>query len=230
MAVMVQRSAEARLRREPDLFLSHSSRDKTFVRQLADDLIFCEVDVWLDEWELQVGDSLHDLIGNALEKSRFIGVVLGDNFSDSAWARDELKQALSRQRRTDRALVLPLICGNCQIPPFLEDKIYLDFRSDYYGALARLAGAVHEVSRQRIEEAVRLKHPHSIREVINTLRYSGIEPYVVVGEDDFKEIVAADGVERVKDRVRFDPERVLRNPQASPRIRNLMKRLITEVW
>lgn len=118
MGVMASRSAEARVHRKPDLFLSHSSRDKTFVRELADDLTFCEVDVWLDEWELQVGDSLHDLIGNALEKSRFIGVVIGDNFSDSVWARDELKQALSRERREARTLVLPLIFGHSQIPTF----------------------------------------------------------------------------------------------------------------
>jgi hypothetical protein len=84
MVMLVRRSVEARVHRHPDLFLSHSSRDKTFVRQLADDLTFCEIDVWLDEWELQVGDSLHDLIGNALEQSRFIGVVIGDNFSESA--------------------------------------------------------------------------------------------------------------------------------------------------
>ncbi len=80
---LVERSREARLRRSPDLFLSHSSRDKPFVRRLADDLTFCEVDVWFDEWELQAGESLHDRIGQALERSKFVGVVLGDNFSDS---------------------------------------------------------------------------------------------------------------------------------------------------
>jgi hypothetical protein len=170
------------------------------------------------------------VIGNALENSRFIGVVLGDNFSDSVWARDELKQALSREKRAGRTLVLPLIFGKCQIPPFLEDKIYLDFRNDYYGALARLAGAVHDIGRQRMEEAVRVEHPKTIGEVIDTLRYAGIEPYVVLGEDDFKEIESAGGVERIKDRVRFDPQRVLRNHQVSPRIRNLMNRLINEVW
>jgi len=212
------------------LFLSHSSRDKTFARRLADDLVFCQVDVWLDEWELQVGDSLHDGIGNALEKSRFIGLVLGDNFSDSVWARDELKQALSREKRAGRTLVLPLIFGNCQIPPFLEDKIFLDFRSDYYGALARLAGTVHEISRQRMEEAVRVEHPHTIGEVIDTLRYVGIEPYVILDEDDFREIVVAGGVERINDRVRFDPQSLLNNKRVSMRIRNLMTRLINEVW
>lgn len=75
----VDRSVGARVRRSPDLFLSHSTRDKEFVRKLADDLAFCEVDVWLDEWEIQPGESLHDAIGQALSSCRFIAIVLGDS-------------------------------------------------------------------------------------------------------------------------------------------------------
>ena len=41
-----------RVPRKPDIFLSHSTRDKKFVEQLAEDLAFCEVDSWLDEWDL----------------------------------------------------------------------------------------------------------------------------------------------------------------------------------
>ncbi len=211
------------------MFLSHSSRDKTFVRKLAEDLTFCEVDVWLDEWELQAGDSLQDLIGNALEKSRFIGVVLGNNFSDSRWARDELKQALSRERRSDRVTVLPLLCGNCPVPAFLEDKIYIDFQRDYYRGVVRLAGTVHGISSLRVEEAVRFNSPGSLRDVLNALRYCGVEPYVVLGEDDFREIAAAQGVIAIGDKVRFSPERV-RHSDVSPRIRHIMTKLIDEVW
>lgn len=226
---LVRRSAEARLHRQPDLFLSHSSRDKVFVRKLAEDLTFCEIDVWLDEWELQVGESLYDRIGDALERSRFTGVVLGNNFSDSPWARSELKQALARERRSRPGSVLPLICGDCELPPFLEDKVYIDFRIDYHGALVRLAGALHGVSRLRVEEAVRVCQANAIRQVIEALRYCGVEPYIVLGEDDFNEIRATGHVEMFGDRVRFDPERV-RDSGVSRRVQNLMTRLIDEVW
>jgi hypothetical protein len=225
----INRTSEARLQRQPDLFLSHSSRDKKIVRQIADDLIFCEVDVWFDEWELQVGDSLHDVIGNALQKSRFIGIALGDNFSDSRWAREELKQALATEMQSNRVSVLPLLCGNCEMPPFLADKIFLDFRTEYYPALARLAAAIHEISRARIEDSIRQYRPMDLRDVIETLRYVGIEPYVVLGEDDVNEIRATGHVQVIGDRVRFDPKAV-QSSNVSPRIRNLMKKLINEVW
>jgi hypothetical protein len=125
---------------------------------------------------------------------------------------------------------LPIICGNSPIPPFVEDKVYLDFRSNYYTALARLTTAIHNVSRLRIEESLRSDPPSSIRDVINALRYYGIEPYVVIGEDDFKEISSAGGADVIGGIVRFDPERVLESPHISQRIRNLMNKLLNEVW
>ena len=229
MAVYRARTGEARRHREPDIFLSHSSRDKGFVRTLAEDLTFCQVDVWLDEWELQAGDSLHDLLGNALEKSRFVGVVLGDHFSDSRWAREELKQALSREKRSDEVSVVPLLCGNTEIPPFLEDKVYIDFRASYYCALVRLAGIIHRISRLRIEEAIRKLDPSKLSGVIDALRYCGVEPYIVLGEDDFREIARASGNGTVGDRIRFDPASVSQS-DVSQRIRNLMLKLMNEVW
>ena len=173
MTVLVPRSRDARDKRKPDVFLSHSSRDKSFVKRLAEDLCFLEVDVWLDAWELQVGDSLYDVITDAMEKSEYIGVILGDNYADSRWARDELKQALARERREEQVTIIPMLCGAAEIPPFLEDKLYLDFRSDYFAALSRLAAMVHEVSRKRIEVAIDCIHPgpggHSFSEVLRTV-------------------------------------------------------------
>ncbi len=229
MASMIDRSHEARKKRKPDLFLSHSSRDKAIVRRLAEDLSFLQVDAWLDEWELQVGDSLHDVIASAMEKAGYVAVILADNYADSRWAREELKQALARERRQDQSVVLPLIFGEVEIPAFLEDKVYLDFRNNYHEGLSRLAGIVHAISRKRIEDAITTVQPQKISQCVKVLRYCGIEPYVVIGKDDWSEIEAAGG--RVAgERVRFDPESIASHPKTSHRLRELMKRLEAEVW
>lgn len=229
MGIVIDRSIPARQKREPDIFLSHSSRDKDVVRQLAEDLSFLEVDAWLDEWELQAGDSLHDVISAAMEKSAYVAVLLGDNYEDSRWAQDELKQALARERRQGQGTILPLIFGSVKVPAFLEDKVFLDFRQRYYDSLARLAAIVHQVSRQRIEVAIKKVRPQGISACVKVLRYCGIEPYVVIGKDDWAEIQAAGGFVR-GDRVRFSPEAVVAHPSSTPRIRQLMQRLRTEVW
>jgi len=68
----------------------------------------------------------------------------------------------------------------------------------------------------------------SVRHAINDLRYCGIEPYMALGEDDFKEIAKLAGTIRRGDRVRFDPVDV-RKSDVSPRIKNLTTKLM-EVW
>ncbi|MFX0200174.1 MAG: toll/interleukin-1 receptor domain-containing protein [Candidatus Hodarchaeota archaeon] len=225
----VDRSKESRAVRKPDLFLSYNSEDKEFVSKLADELTICQVDVWFDDWELQPGDSLQETISKAIEKTRYVGAIVTNNLPESKWTRGELSQAMQRERREDQTIVIPLICEGEEIPSYLEDKVYIDFRSHYYQALARLAGFIHDLSRQRIEEAIRENSPENIRETFKLLRYVGLEPYVIVGKDDFEEIKRAGG--HVKgDDITFDPDQVLDFNNLSPRIRSLIKRLIENVW
>jgi hypothetical protein len=227
---IVDRSMDARIHRSPDLFLSYSSRDKPYVSRLAEDLCLCEVDAWFDVWEIQPGASIHELIAGAMGKARFIGICLGPNYSDSRWARDELKQALAQERRYDRTSVIPLLCGNISIPSFLEDKLYIDFRDQYFRGLLRLAAMIHGVSRQRVEAAVNRVNPESIFECIQALRYCGIEPYVIAGRDHVEEIRRAGGVPHGAARIRFHPDRIMRSGKVSPMVVDLMKRLREEVW
>ena len=86
----------------PHLFISYSSQDKQWVSQLAEDLNLCGVDVWFDAWELRVGDDLHERIGDAVDKSRFVAVVVTKHFNESKWIRGEVHQALSREKAGNR--------------------------------------------------------------------------------------------------------------------------------
>ena len=205
----VIRQGDIKCSREPDIFLSHSSKDKDIVRRLATDLGFLEVDAWLDEWEIAPTDSLYDAISSAMEKAKLIGIVVTENFAKSRWTSDELKQALARERRSDKNIVLPLICGGSNIPSFLEDKKYLDFRDQYYPSLVRLAGLIHGVSQLRIERAISSARPTSISKSIEAMRYMGVEPYVIVGQDDFDEISACGAIPYQENRIRLDPRKIL---------------------
>lgn len=126
------------------IFLSHSSRDKFFVRELADRLKAHGVTVWLDEAELKIGDSLTERIGSAIEENDYLGIVLSRNSIDSAWVQKELQVAMQRELREKRVVVLPLLLEEVVLPPFLKDKLYADFTDPkkYDEALPRVLKAL----------------------------------------------------------------------------------------
>lgn len=212
--------------RAPQLFLSHSARDKAWVSEFAQDLNVCGVDVWFDEWELRVGDDLHERIADAVERSQFVGVVITRNFSESKWIKGEVNQALSREKAEDRTLVLPLLAEDVPPPPTLSTKKFLDFVGDYYGSLARLVGMIHAVPSDAIERAIRRKGapPDSLSDCFAVFDYAGYHPLHVVGTQTFDDIVKAGG-HRDGDIVRFEPTTILESQDISGSLRDLMERL-----
>ena len=129
---------------QPSIFLSHNYRDKPFVRTLAQDLSAMGVRVWLDEAELKVGDSLITKVSSAIDEMQYLGVVLSPNSVDSRWVREELNQALFGQLSARDTTVLPIMLADCQLPGFLRDRLYADFRDpdDYDNALQKLLASI----------------------------------------------------------------------------------------
>lgn len=193
----------------PDLFLSYSSKDKAIVRELALDLARCGVDSWLDEWELQIGQSLSDVLASALTKARFIAVVMTENYLGSPWTKTEFGQAVARQHSGEDVVILPLLLSGEKIPPLLADRVYLDFRNEYYyRALATLVVRIHHVTEARMSHALGDRLLWSIESVWEVLRAAGFQPFVVADNDAFQELVRLGGEQVGNDEVWFSPNEV----------------------
>ena len=158
-----------------DIFLCHSSADKGFVRKLASDLSELDIQVWFDEWELEPGDSLHGVIGKALDSSSYVGVVISETSLQSKWCQRELDHALTREIDEGRKLVLPIREGAVRLPPFVRGTLYLDFTESYHHELARLAAVLMGFTGRSISEAL-LSHPpdsaEEVRECLGKARES----------------------------------------------------------
>lgn len=117
------------------VFICYSHEDKDFVEKLSVDLVKNKIHIWLDTWELQVGDSLIEKIDEAITESEAILVVLSKSSLESAWCKKELNASLIRELSEKNVLVLPLLIEDCEIPLFLREKKYADFKTDYNEAL-----------------------------------------------------------------------------------------------
>jgi hypothetical protein len=120
------------------IFLSHSSKDKDFVRRLANDLNSKNIPVWFDEWELKVGDSLNRKISDGIKESAWLAIILSNNSVTSQWVEKELNAALAQELEQKQIYVLPILIEDCSVPIFLKDKLFADFRSNYERGLTAL--------------------------------------------------------------------------------------------
>lgn len=110
------------------VFLSHSSEDKVFARRLGNDLRQYGAKVWIDEAEIKVGDSLIDKISEGLIEMQYVIVLLSEKSCKSEWVKKEVNIALSKEIQGKKVVVLPCLIEDCEIPLFLIDKKYADFR------------------------------------------------------------------------------------------------------
>jgi hypothetical protein len=210
---------------KPDIFISHSSRDKPAALRLATTLNFCAIDVWLDDWELEVGQSLADEIAKAMDQSRFIAILITENYNKTVWTKTEYKKALAREQKEQRTVMLPLIVGEAEIPDFLEDKIYIDLRKEYFAGILKLVGMVHSLTAYRVSRAVSARKPESVSEVWSLLESIGFEPYVVLGKDDFEEMLKHGGRLLRPNYAHFDPNALLESASVSDHIKALVREL-----
>lgn len=77
------------------------------VRPLAHALVNSGLEVWYDEFELRIGDSLRRKIDTGLAKSRFGVVVLSRSFFGKGWTNYEL-DGLVTKAVTGEQVILPI--------------------------------------------------------------------------------------------------------------------------
>lgn len=128
------------------IFISYSHQDKGFVDALARNLVYARHNVWIDTWELNAGESLLDRVQEAIGESDAILVVLSENSINSEWCKREVNAGLIRELDEKRAILIPCIVGDCEIPLFIRDKLYVDFRSDKGAAFELLDRSLRKIS------------------------------------------------------------------------------------
>ena len=129
------------------IFISYSHADKTFVDKLAAHLVKHDAHVWVDTWELNVGDSILNRVQEAIQESSALLIVLSKASVASEWCKKELNAGLMRELDEKKVIVLPVLVEDCEIPVFLREKMYADFRKNFDVGLKALVEAVARVTK-----------------------------------------------------------------------------------
>ena len=99
------------------IFISHSSKDKLLARQLAQRLSAAGLSVWIPEDEILPGDNWAKKVGQALEDSDLMVVLVTPHAFETEWLKEEIQYALTAEHYKGR--LIPVFLGAKQ--EILED-------------------------------------------------------------------------------------------------------------
>ncbi|MGI2036268.1 toll/interleukin-1 receptor domain-containing protein [Rhizobium panacihumi] len=140
------------------IFISHSHQDKAFVDNLAKMLVVAKHHVWVDRWELKLGDSLTSKIQESLTTSSAILVILSKSSVASEWCKRELNAGLIRELEEKNTIVMPVVIDDCTIPLFLRDKLYANFDKDPDEAFNLIDSSLARISNPSMSRFLQPEH------------------------------------------------------------------------
>jgi DNA-binding transcriptional regulator YhcF (GntR family) len=126
-------------------FMSHNHTDHEIALKLATDLIDNGVDVWLDKWEIRIGDSLiKKIFEEGLANCDAFIILLSKASVASSWVQHELDVAMVNKIE-GLTKIMPVVVENCTIPVSLRALRWLDITNNYENGLRELIKTIFEV-------------------------------------------------------------------------------------
>jgi TIR domain len=102
-----------------DVFLSHGSPNKPWVRTLCDELGKVGLSAFLDERELETGENWTLRLSGELHQSRALALVISAQALERPWVDHEWTSYLAKHGPTSGRLI-PILLDNVSLPPFLN--------------------------------------------------------------------------------------------------------------
>lgn len=117
-----------------DVFLSHNSKDKPAVEEIARRLMNAGITPWLDMWNLIPGEPWQETIEEALNQCASCAVFVGPSGA-GPWQNEEMRAAIDHRVRssTGQFRVIPVFlpgsaCERDDLPIFLQRHTWVEFR------------------------------------------------------------------------------------------------------
>jgi TIR domain len=140
----------------PSAFVSYSHKDDQFVLALVERLQAQGLEIRYDRVALHVGDSLTRALTHEITNGDFLIAVVSPDSVESEWCQTEVALAMNQGIGQRLPKVLPVRFGSVEMPPMLQDTVWVDADRENQETVARrLAAAMRAHLEGREGDAAR---------------------------------------------------------------------------
>lgn len=118
-------------------FISYSNEDKAFAENLVAELKEIR-DLWVDTWELELGDTLPLKIESGIERAKEFILILSENSLKSHWVQFESHMAFIKLLEDSNYRIIVVRIDNCKVPLRFKPFLYVDLPNNPKEAIAKL--------------------------------------------------------------------------------------------
>jgi hypothetical protein len=112
------------------VFISYNQKDQTLASALAVQLRFVGIDVFLDAWEIEPGDSIPGKVNGALALVNTVLVLWSADAASSRWVGAELETALALHLDDGSVQVVPVRLDDTPLPALLTPFKWLTLENE----------------------------------------------------------------------------------------------------
>ena len=94
--------------KEKQIFISHSSKDKTEVERILPYLNAQNLPVWFDKYNISVGDMITESVQQGIEESNMVIFWVTENFLNSKWCKIEMSAYIKRLIEEEIRMIIVL--------------------------------------------------------------------------------------------------------------------------
>lgn len=124
------------------VFISHRGEDTDAAERLASALRRRGHEVWLDVWNVSIGDSIVECINEGLSTSFYLVLCYSDAGVSAPWVSREWMSALAQQLNGMPLKVLPVRLSGGSPPAIIADLKYADLVKDWTNGINDLCAAI----------------------------------------------------------------------------------------
>lgn len=125
-----------------NIFISHRGNDAPQAEQLAIEIRNAGHKVWLDTWEITIGDSIVQRMNEGLEGAAYVIVCYSSSGITTPWMSQEWMSALARQLNGHGVKLLPVLLTGGDPPAILAGVKYANLVKDWQLGVSQLLQAI----------------------------------------------------------------------------------------